>query len=181
MAANVNVIQGARIIHGGGPIVHDMYIGDNASVYKKGMIGYVSDGKIVTATGGAAAAMDLDTTDTIFDAARKRVIVLEDSAATTGYLKVQEITRDTEFEGYVIDTGSGGVVTKDTTDIGDLADLYQDANGQLAVDDTTANGVAYIQDVDVNYDPYYDPLLEKDSTGVRHSRVRFKINPALCL
>ena len=170
--ANVNVIQSAQIVYGGGDLVENRYKGDGTNALKKGMLCYVDGGTVVpvrTTAGG------LSTAGAPFDAAKKYVVSINDVAATTGFVAVQEVTVGTHFEGYVVNQAADDV-TMDSTDIGTLCAGYVDANGRLAVDNLVTNGIFYIKDVDVNYEPYKNGGdFEKDTDGVRHTRVIFRL------
>jgi hypothetical protein len=179
MAANVNVIAHASIRKNGGPISEDRYKDDGSNSLKKGQWCYVSGGTVVPVDTGAEV---LTTADAAFAAAHKFVICLEDHTAASSYVPVQEITVDTQFEGYVVDSEETGDVAMDSTDIGLLYRGYQDSNLRMAVDNTATAGIFYIQDVDTVYDPYRQGGdYEEDAGGVRHTRVLFKINPSLVL
>ena len=172
MAANTNVIQSAQIVKGGGPIVENKYKTDGTNPLKKGMLCYVNGGTVVPVRTDAGK---LENDEAPFNAAAKYVVAVEDKAAASAFVAVQEVTPETYFEGYVVNAAAADV-TMDSTDIGTVCEGYVDANGRTAVNNATTQGVFYISDVDVNYDPYKNGGdFEKDAGGVRHTRVRFRV------
>jgi len=179
--ANVLTIANARIVKNGGPITEDRYIGDGTSAVKAGQLCKIANGTVVPllTSAGAPAAGEIDTD--VMDAAYKLVIPLSDYAIGTANMAVQEITKDTVLEGYVVDS-SASDITMDVSDIGDLIAGYQDANGRLSFNNTATKGCFYVLDVDDVYDPYQNAGdYEEDSGGDRHSRIQVKVNPTLVL
>ena len=185
MAANVLIILGAWMEANGGAVEITKYIGDGTNAYVKNQLCYIVAGVVTpaSASGAVPDAKVLDTDETIFASAHKLVLVNKDTAITSDFVEVIEISEDTILEGYVVDSSATGDVTMAQTDIGTLVSLYQEGNGRIGVDNTTdgSKGVVYIQDVDHQYDPWRDTTLEKDSGGTRHDRVRFKFKPSLVL
>jgi len=181
MAANVEMIEGARIIANGGEITSDRYINDSSNDLTKGQICYLSAGTMVPLRSGAGV---LTTGDAPFDAASKYFMVLETvdvSANLAANVAVQEINADTLLEAYVVDSSASGDVEMAVADIGAKHPLYMTAAGLVGVDnvDNTAP-IVVIEDVMDNYEPYQmGGDYEEDSSGVRHDRVRFKILSAL--
>ena len=181
MAANVEIIQGARIIKNGGEITKDRYINDSSNDLTAGSICYLSAGTMVPLRSGAGV---LSTGASPFDAAKQYFVVREtvdvsEDAAT--YVAVQEINADTVLEAYVVDSSESGDVEMAVADIGAKHPLYMSATGLVGVDnvDNTAP-IVVIEDVMDNYEPYQmGGDFEKDSSGVRHDRVQFKILGAL--
>lgn len=181
MAANVNIIQGARIVANGGEITSDRFKNDSTNDLAAGQIAYLSGGTLKPLRDGAGV---LNTSAAPFNAANQYFVVLKASDVSENpaeFVPVQEIDADTILEGYVVDSGSSGDVTMATTDIGAKHPLYMTATGLVAVDNVgTTNPIAVIEDVDDNYEPYrMGGDFEKDSGGTRHQRVRFKILSAL--
>jgi len=181
MAANTNIIQGARIIANGGEITSDRYKDDGSNDLTAGQICYLSGGTMVPLRSGAGV---LNTSASPFDAANQYFMVLKTkdvSEATSDYVEVQKIEADTLLEGYVVDSGVSGDVEMATTDIGAKHPLYMTAAGWIAVDNVgTSNPIVNIEDVMDHYEPYQSAsTFENDSGSVRHDRVRFKILSAL--
>ena len=176
---NVLITEGAQMVSGGGEVYPaTVLIGDGATVYKKGQFVYNAAG---VATPVATGAGVVDTNDAGFSAAREHYIILEDSAATTGEVKVQRITEDTRFWADVVDA-SASDVTMASTDLGTSVQLYQEGTTyKIAVNNATSDPVAVITSVEsVDY-PWADDSLGKDSGGTRHSKVEFKILSTLVL
>jgi len=175
MAANVNVIETARIVANGGEITSDRYKGDTTSTYNAGELCALSAGTLVPVlTTMSAGTIENDAAP--FNAAAQYFVVLAASAATAGFLPAQKVEADTVFEGYVVDTTDPADVTMNTTDIGKVYEGYIATGGKLAVNNVATKGVFKIVDVDDNYEPYRaGGDFEEDATGVRHQRVRFSI------
>lgn len=96
--AKVAIPASPRIVKNGGPITDNIWKGDNSSVWKKGCLLKLASGVIAVCDAlGTASALDTDDTGA---AGARLFIALEDvDAATAGYVAVQEITKDTVFEG----------------------------------------------------------------------------------
>ena len=181
MAANVELIQTSRIVANGGEITSDRYINDGSADLAAGELCFLLNGTIVPVSTSAA---QIDTDTTAFATAGKYFISLEDvdvSEDSGGYVKVQEVTADSVLEGYVVDSGVTGDVTMAVADIGEKYCGYVTAAGMFGVDNASqTKPVFVIEDVDDNYEPYRaEGDFEKDSSGVRHQRVRFKLLNAL--
>lgn len=183
MAANKNVIQSAQIVKGGGSITSDAYVAGATGVTRnlsKGQLCMLVAGTIVPATDSGSEG-DLAANAAPFDAAKKYFVSLDDHTADGKSVAVQAVNAETEFEGYVVNK-TGADVAMDQTDVGTVCAGYVDANGRLAVNNTTTQGVFVITGVDVTYDPWKNGGdFEKDADGVRHTRVRFKILSAKLL
>lgn len=176
--ANANVIKGAWLKNKGGAITDQApkYKGDGSSTYPLGSLAYVSGGTLVPVGSGATA---LTTGAAPFNGVYKYVKILKAvAAATTDFIpEVQEIDASTLFEGYVVNLAADDV-SMDQTDIGKTYQGYQTATGQLAVNNLVTNGIFTIDSVDV-VDEWIDDNLEKDSGGVRHQRVTFRLKTGL--
>lgn len=176
--ANLNLIQSAQIVKGGGEITSNRYKDageDDTHNLKAGQLCKIVGGTVepVTNTGTAA---EWTTAGAPWNAAAEYVVSLEDKIADGTFVTVQKVTPTTVFEGYVVDQEVANDVTMDSTDIGKVYEGRVDANGRFGVQNDATAGIFVIEDVDVNYDPYKNgDDFEKDSIGVRHSRVRFRI------
>jgi len=182
--ANLNLIASARIVANGGEITSDRYktaAADATHNLKAGQLCKVVGGTVepVTDTGTAA---EWTTAGAPWNAAAEYVVALEDKTADGTHCAVQKVDPETIFEGYVVDQEAGNDVTMDSTDIGKVYEGRVDANGRFGVQNDATAGIFVITDVDTNYDPFKNGGdFEKDSGGVRHSRVQFRILAAKLL
>jgi len=190
--ANYNIIESAQIASNGGDITDERYgVGDVTSLnashdkIKRGELCYLAAGKILPVVTTSGTAQSLDTNTAPFNGAKRWFISLEDKAKNSAKCKVQEVTRDTIFEGFIVTSNAdNNVETPAVTSIGVRYCGYVDANGRLGIDkNNTTNPVFEITDVDTNYQPYRHADaqgFDKDAGGVRHGRVKFRIPAALC-
>ena len=182
--ANVLLIASARIVANGGEITSDRYKTAAAEAghnLKAGQLCKLVGGTVepVTDTGTATEWVG---NVAPFDAAAEYVVCLEDKTADgAAYVAVQKVNPETIFEGYVVDE-VGDDVTMEATQIGTVCQGYVNAAGMFGVANLVTNGIFVIVDVDTNYDPFKTGGdFEKDSGGVRHSRVQFRILAAKLL
>jgi len=183
--ANLNLIASARIVANGGEITSDRYktaAAETGHNLKAGQLCKVVGGTVEPVTDTATAA-EWTTAGAPWDAAAEYVVALEDKTADgAAYAAVQKVNPETIFEGYVVDQEAGNDVTMDSTDIGKVYEGRVDANGRFGVQNDATAGIFVITDVDTNYDPFKNGGdFEKDSGGVRHSRVQFRILAAKLL
>ena len=177
---NLNVIESAKMISNDQHLVtSDVYKDDGSTDLVKGML-YKLDGGTITkvvATAGTADSLDTDLLT-----AGQYFIALEDKTADGGFVTVQQVTEDTIFEGFVVDS-VGTAVTLAQTAIGTAYAGYANADSQIGVDaGVTTKGVFVIVDVDSNYDPYRSPDedgFDQDTDGTRHGRVKFRLLKSL--
>jgi hypothetical protein len=185
MAANLNVIESAQIASNPGNLTDEIFAVDN-NIIKRGEYCYLAAGKLknVVTTAGTAQVLENDVAPFASTAPHRWFIALEDLAANQAKAKVVEVTRDTILEGFIVTDNANGVVTSPgQAAIGAAYEGYVDANGRLAINRKTTKGIFHIVDIDTNYQPYRHPDaagFDKDSTGVRHARVKFRIPAARC-
>jgi hypothetical protein len=182
--ANLNVIESAQIKSNGGNITDEIFAADN-NIIKRGEICYLAAGKLknVVTTAGTAQVLENDVAPFASTAPHRWFVALENIAANQAKCKVQEITRDTILEAFVVNSAADGVATPAQTAIGAAYEGYVDANGRLAINLVTTKGIFHIVDIDTNYQPYRHADgqgFDKDSGGVRHGRVKFRIPAARC-
>jgi hypothetical protein len=145
-----------QIVHGGGPITRDQFKGDGSSVWKAGQLLKLADGAltVVLALSGSPAIVD---TDDIAAASRLFIALSDQDSATSGYVAVQEITRETVLRAQICDAGSAGTAAAQAM-IGDTYALYQLANGVTGVDRGNATKpVVQVTNQEGNFDPYSAP------------------------
>ena len=183
--AYVDVEWGAQIVGTGvnltpAHLSRFRYSGDGATTWVKGQLCVDSSGAIAGVTreaDGIHQTGDLSLA--------KYFIGLEAVAAvTTDKVAVQQITPDTIFEGFLVQTSTDSLPTAPDTIIGNQYALYIDTNQRLAVDkDTTATPVLEITDVESRFTPILAPswlklhYADHDADGIPESRyplVRFK-------
>lgn len=178
--ANILVNETAQLVQGGGGLTETepRFIGDGSNTYVAGQLCYLV-GNVVTPVATSAGA--LTTSTTAFSAANKFVIVNQDyDTATSDFMDVQEIDEDTVFKGAVVNTAADDV-TMDGTDQYLKYQLYQDLNGRLALNNVATTPIALVVEVDAVSSPWRSETRYKDSGGVQHSQVSFKILPTIAL
>jgi hypothetical protein len=182
--ANVKVIESAQLKSNGGNITDEIFAADN-NIIKRGELCYLVAGKLknVVTTAGTAQVLENDVAPFADTAAHRWFVALEDIEANQAKCKVQEVTRDTILEAFIVNSAAADVTTPATTAIGAAYEGYVDANGRLAINRRTTKGIFHILDVDTNYQPYRHADaqgFDKDEDGVRHGRVKFRIPAARC-
>jgi len=151
------------------------YLGDGSTVYTLGMMCYISAGTVVPVSTTAEA---LDTDAAPWSSAARYCIILEASAATSGYVNVAVIDENTLLGMFVVNT-AGDTVTLDGTNKHTNYQLYNDATDRIALDAVTTKPLVSLEDVDVDTDIWSEDARAKDEDGVVHSVVYCKLLPAL--
>jgi hypothetical protein len=184
MAANYNIIESAQIANQFPGSITDERFGVGAQNLKRGELCYLAAGKILPAVTTSGTAQALETGTAPFDGPKRWFISLIDQNANAAKAKVNEIKENTILEGFVVTSNANGdVTTPAATSIGVAYRGYVDANGRFGVDKNSTTGPVFsIEDVDTQYQPYRHADaqgFDKDSGGVRHGRVKFRLVKAL--
>ena len=160
------------IVKKGGEVTSDKYKGDNSSIWKKGCLLKLSSGKIAICDALDTASV-LDTDDTGTSGAKLFIAMEDVDTATSDYVAVQEVTRDTIFEGRLCATGSTDPTAANVTP-GTAYTAWQLTTGVWGIDvDVATKGFCVVQDTEDEELPW------DENRGDDYGKVWFKLSASL--